>query len=193
MPPALSAPTEDARVSFLTAMAEFRAEGRGLPGDRTMVGDEIRDFSGTWSTPEGFQRYVRELRGQASEDWPRPEGYVPCTNLWWVDGVQYLGRIAVRHRLSPSLRRAGGHIGYDVPPSARRRGHATAMLRSVLPVAHALGLDPVLLTCDPANLGSRTVIERNGGILEDQQDDQLRFWVPTGPGRATPPVAPGSA
>jgi predicted acetyltransferase len=181
VPPVLMAPTVLVREPFLAAMAEFQAEGRGASSDATMIGDEIRSFSGTWSTPEGFEDYVRELRGQAEEDWPRPEGWVPCTTLWWVDGVQYLGRIAVRHRLTASLRAAGGHIGYDVPPSARRLGHATAMLRSALPVASALGIDRALLTCDPNNLGSRTVIERNGGTLEDHRDGMLRFWIPTRP------------
>ena len=36
----------------------------------------------------------------------------------------------VRHRLTPALSEVGGHIGYAVRPSARRRGHATALLRS---------------------------------------------------------------
>jgi len=77
------------------------------------------------------------------------------------------------------LRKVGGHIGYDIRPSARRHGHATAMLRAALAVAHRLNINPALLTCDTDNLGSRKVIERNGGVLEDQLGDKLRFWVPT--------------
>jgi predicted acetyltransferase len=178
---ALSPPAVEVRASFLAAMAEFRAEGRGSADDDTVIGDEIRRLSGSWSTAEGFAWYVRELRGQASEDWPRPDGYVPCTTLWWVDGDQYVGRLAIRHRLTPRLRVAGGHIGYDVRPSARRRGHATAMLNRALPIAHALGIDPALLTCEPANVASRTIIERAGGVLEGG-NDRLRFWLPTSPG-----------
>lgn len=178
---ALTPPVLDVHASFLAAMAEFRAEGRGSADDHTMIGDEIRGFSDSWSTPEGFARYVRELRGQASENWPRPDGYVPCTTLWWVDGTRYLGRIAIRHRLNPRLRITGGHIGYDVRPSARRRGHATAMLARALPVAHALSINPALLTCDPTHLGSRAIIERAGGILENCGNGQLRFWLPTAP------------
>ena len=73
----------------------------------------------------------------------------------------------------------GGHIGYDVRPSARRRGHATEMLRQALAIAHGMGIDPALITCDVDNVGSRTVIERNGGVLEDERAGKLRFWVPT--------------
>jgi predicted acetyltransferase len=75
----------------------------------------------------------------------------------------------------------GGHIGYDVRPSARRRGHATEMLRQALRVANELGIDPALITCDVDNVGSRTVIERNGGVLEDERNGKLRFWAPTSP------------
>jgi predicted acetyltransferase len=161
-------------------MAEFAAEGRGRPDDDSMVGDEIRGFGGQgWSTPEGFDQYVRSLRGQALEDSARPPGQVPATTLWWVDGAEYLGRIAVRHRLTPQLLELYGHIGYDVRPAARRRGHATAMLAAMLPVARRLGIDPALVTCEHDNLGSRTVIERNGGVLEDRRGTKLRFWVPT--------------
>lgn len=123
--------------------------------------------------------YVVWLTAQAREDAPRRAGYVPATTLWWVEDEEYLGRIAVRHRLTPSLRELGGHIGYDVRRSARRRGHATAMLRAVLPVARGLGIESALLICDVDNVASRKVIEHNGGVLEDQRGEKLRFWVPT--------------
>jgi predicted acetyltransferase len=177
--PELSRPTVRVIRSFLAAMAEFREEGRGGPADHTMVGDEIREFGRRWSVPNGFADYVDFLRSQALEESPRPDGYVPSTTLWWVDDEAYLGRIAIRHRLNPQLREVGGHIGYDVRPSARRRGHATAMLRDALPLARRLGIESALITCDVDNVASRKVIEGNGGVLEDQRGDKLRFWVPT--------------
>lgn len=161
------------------AMREFEAEGRGGADDDSMVGREIRDHRDTWGTAEGFDVYVRWLRAQALEDSPRPVGHVPSTTLWWVDGAEYLGRIAIRHRLTPALLEVGGHIGYDVRRSQRGRGHATAMLGAALPVAYELGIDPVLITCDEDNIASRTVIERNGGVLEDRRGGQLRFWART--------------
>ncbi len=159
-------------------MAEFAAEDRGGPEDDTMIGSEIRAYAAGWADPGVFAGYVRWLCGQAREDAPRPDGYVPCTTLWWVSGGEYLGRLAIRHRLTPRLREHGGHIGYDVRPSARRRGHATAMLAAGLAVAATLCIGPALVMCDEDNLGSRKVIEANGGVLAGKHSGRLHFWVP---------------
>jgi len=87
------------------------------------------------------------------------------TELWFMDGTEYLGTVLIRHRLTPALERAGGHIGYHVVPGQRRRGHATQMLAQALAVCQQLGLREVLVTCPVDNLASRRVIEANGGAL----------------------------
>jgi predicted acetyltransferase len=177
--PRLVPPTVDVHASFVEAMEEFRAEGRGGPNDSTNIGYHMREFAAQWRDPAVFATYVERVRGEALEATLRAEGWVPSTTLWWVDGTTYLGRIAVRHSLTEDLLNTGGSIGYDVRPSARRQGHATAMLRAALPEAAALGVDPALVTCNVANVGSRKVIEACGGLLEDQRGDKLRFWIRT--------------
>ncbi len=175
----LSLPSEAYRESFLEAMQELRDEGRGSPDDSTSIGRDLRSWTGSWETAEGFARYVADVRAKADESAVLPPNWVHSTTWWWVDGGEYVGRIALRHRLTRFLLDVGGHIGYDVRPTARRRGHATAMLAAVLPEAHEMGIDPALLTCDVDNLASRKVIEANGGELEDARAGKLRFWVPT--------------
>jgi predicted acetyltransferase len=132
-----------------------------------------------WETPEGFLAYVDRLTADFDESRLRAAYLVPSTTYWWIDGTYYIGRISIRHRLTERLLEMGGHIGYDVRPSARRQGHATAMLRAMLPHAHDLGIDPALLTCDTDNVGSRKVILANGGVYEDERSGKLRYWVPT--------------
>jgi predicted acetyltransferase len=166
--PGLLMPSVEVHSSFLDAMAEFLKEG----------GDS-QEFDTSWETAHGFRRYVERLHGDAREEARRPVGRVPQTTFWWIDGSTYLGRLSIRHRLTPALREVGGHIGYDVRPSARRRGHASAMLAAALPLANTMGIDPALITCDDTNVASRKVIERNGGVLAERDGEVLRFWVPT--------------
>jgi predicted acetyltransferase len=177
--PKLVAPHVRYRRSFAEAIAEFRAEGRGAEFDRTVVGGYARTPEETWASDEAFAAFTAAVRAEALEETPRAAGIVPDTELWWVDGEEYLGRIAIRHRLTATLRLVGGHIGYDVRPSARRRGHATEMLRQALGVAARLGIERALVTCDIDNIGSRTVIERNGGVLAEERDGKRRYWIDT--------------
>ena len=175
--PALVEPHVRFRRSFLEAVDEFIAEGRG--GPTTMLGHWQDLFGDRWATEAGFADFVSYLHADATPDAPRPSHFVPQSTWWLVEGDAYLGRISCRHVLTDWLREYGGHVGYEVRPSSRQRGHATYMLRAVLPHVHALGIDPVLLTCDDTNLASRKVIEAAGAVFEDQREQKLRFWIPT--------------
>lgn len=179
--PALVEPDVVFHESFLRAMAGFAAEGRGAPDDHSTIGRDLREWGGRWHDRTAFAEYVAEVRALALPDAPRPAGHVPSTTLWWVGGLEYLGRIQLRHELNDFLLEQGGHVGYDVAPQHRRQGHATAMLRAFLPVAAGqFALERVLITCDHDNIASRKVIEACGGVLEDQRGQKLRYWVPTG-------------
>ncbi|RYB91113.1 GNAT family N-acetyltransferase [Nocardioides oleivorans] len=173
--PELVLPTADVRASFLEAMDEFVAEGV----DRSQTAAWIDVHAPGWTEPERFEAFVEAVRADARPDSPRPDWHVPCTTLWWIDGTDYLGRLAIRHVLNDFLLDVGGHIGYDVRPTRRREGHATAMLRAALPWAAQLGIDPALVTCDVDNHGSTKVIEAAGGELEDVRGVKRRYWVPT--------------
>lgn len=177
--PALIEPDVRVHQSFVEAMAELREDGYGGPRDGSTIGRDMREHAGLWETEDGFATYTQLLRSEA-DGLNLPPGYVPSTSLWWADGPTYLGRIHIRHELTDVLRELGGHIGYYVRPSARRHGHATAMLRSALPMVRELGIHSVLITCDVNNVASRKVIEASGGSLEDERHGKLRYWVATG-------------
>jgi predicted acetyltransferase len=178
--PELVEPTTRVHESFVAAMKEFAAEGRGGSHDTTMIGRDLAGWGGRWHRPEVFAEYIESVRADALEETPRADGLVPSTTRWYVEGSEYLGRIALRHRYTPFLRVYGGIIGYDIRPSARRQGHATAMLPAMLPVAAARGFASVLITCDHDNIASRKVIEAAGGVFENRRGQKLRYWVATG-------------
>lgn len=84
----------------------------------------------------------------------------------------------------PYLKQFGGHIGYGVLPSQRRKGIGTSMLKDALKICKdTFKLDKVLVTCFTENQGSRKVIEANGGVLESEAffpaegKSLCRFWI----------------
>ncbi|MEA3367015.1 MAG: GNAT family N-acetyltransferase [Planctomycetota bacterium] len=113
-----------------------------------------------------------------------PDGYVPATTYWLVrDGQRVVARSSIRHRLTPHLEREGGHIGYSVRPSERGKGYGTAVCRLTIEKARALGLPRVLITCDTDNLASARIIEKNGGVFENEARSRQtgkmkrRYWI----------------
>lgn len=187
----LSLIAPDARLhgSWLDASDEWGGPEAAQPGAALGAAQRLGlDLA----SQNGFARWVDELLGQPSAE-PGPD-VVPATNWWIVRDDRYLGAIQLRHSLNDFLVDVGGHVGYGVRPSERRRGVASTALRHAL--AHAadqVSLNTVLITCDETNTGSRRTIEACGGVLDSvrPQDElsrrvghlgaTLRYWVPTTP------------
>ena len=138
-------------------------------------------FALAYGDDDTFADYVARLeRIQRGE--PPMGRFVESTFLLAeVDG-EIVGRTSIRHRLNDFLLHEGGHIGYGVLPPHRRRGYATEILRQSLGIVHGLGIDRVLVTCDDDNIGSATIIERAGGVLENIVDNESgtrtrRYWI----------------
>ncbi len=165
----LELPSERWQSSFLQAMSEFQREDRYADLD---LAELRRAF------PEFVARVTGFSRGQGS-----PEGYVPSTDYWLIDGEEFIGIVSIRHQMTGWLLKAGGLIGYSIRPSKRRMGYGTLILALVLPKAREFGFTRVLVTCDETNIGSKKIIEANGGVLENVveigtgQPRKLRYWI----------------
>ncbi len=170
--PILVEPSEQWESAFLAFLREFADA-------REEIGEPSRSAKST------FREFLAQLR-----DWARgvnlPEGYVPSSSYWLVsDEGEILGQVNIRHRLTPALEDFGGHVGYHVRPGQRGKGHGTKMLALALDEARRLGLTRVLITCDPENIASVRVIEKNGGVLASRSvanNGRLtsRYWIELG-------------
>ena len=167
--PVLVTPSVAYRESYLAALREFHAEGRNTHLDAQRIAAD-------------FGTFVHNLLDESERTKVTP-GRVPASTYWLVEGDTFIGRISVRHELNDHLRKIGGHIGYEIRPSVRRRGYGTEGLRLALEEARKLGLSKVLVTCDVDNVASRRIIEHNGGILEvetkiEEHDVPIaRYWI----------------
>lgn len=97
-----------------------------------------------------------------------------------------IGMINIRHHLSPKMLVHGGHIGYGIRPTERRKGYNKINLYlGLLKALEEFNLDKVMLDCDVKNLGSDKTIQALGGVLErtdiDDYDGVLTnvYWINT--------------
>lgn len=160
MPPGLERPATRFRDSYLEALREGFVRGDGKPETPERIEEIAADFPG----------FIAGLLKAKTGWFTAPDGKarepVPDTIYWLVQGDVFIGEVSLRHHLNDFLRNYGGHIGYGVRPSMRRKGYGTLILQQTLDKARALGLDKVMLSCDPNNTGSRRIIEAGGGVLE---------------------------
>ena len=96
------------------------------------------------------------------------DGAPPYTQFVFVrpSSGKILGMLGVQHAPDGPVESWGGHVGYCVCPSERRKGFAEAMLRLALPYCRFIGLKRVLLTAGDENVGSVRTILKNGGVFE---------------------------
>ncbi len=163
----LTRPRQRFQDSYIEAVCEFIAEGQTV----------------SWR-PEilraRFDEYLTVLRQAETEPLA---GMVPATRLWLIaDGCRYIGDLDLRHVLNDSLRRFGGHIGYKIRPSERRKGYGKRLCSLGIAEARQLGIAQILITCDDNNRASCKIIEASGGVLYDKIDNNRgvltrRYWV----------------
>lgn len=132
--------------------------------------------------PTDFLEMVRFLQNN-EQGIGIPEGWV-CDSTYWLvnEGNRILGAVNIRHGLTEHLLNCGGHIGYGIRPSERRKGYATKILAVSLKVSRELGIEKVLVVCDESNIASARTIMKNGGVedrsfTEGDGNVVRRFWI----------------
>lgn len=112
------------------------------------------------------------------------EPNVPKLTYFYVreDDDKIIGMINIRLALNEELRKEGGHIGYSVRPTERKKGYATEMLNLGVEICHRRGIKEILVACDKFNIASSRVIKNCGGILKeefysDKYNETIQMYV----------------
>lgn len=114
-----------------------------------------------------------------------PAGRVPAYTYFFIREMdkKIIGMINIRHSLNDFLFREGGHIGYSIRPTERKKGYGTLLLSLGLEKCRELKIKKVLVTCDKINIGSAKVIQNNKGVLENELYSEIfstiiqRYWI----------------
>ncbi|AOY16831.1 GNAT family N-acetyltransferase [Bacillus sp. ABP14] len=161
----------------------------------TDLQDEYLDFYNEWKDsgetmipwviskdPSNFPAMVQELL-DAHNGVNLPQSWVPDSTYWLVtDNNRIVGAVNIRHSLTEHLFNAGGHIGYGIRPSERRKGYATKLLELSLEKTKKLNITRALVVCDEVNTASEKTILHNGGLrdkdfIEEDGNVVRRFWI----------------
>jgi len=110
--------------------------------------------------------------GVALEDWMVPQ------HIYWlyVDGNP-VGMGKLRTRLTDKLRLDGGHCGYGIASSQRRKGYGTLLVQMMAKEAITFELDKILLTIHNDNVPSIKAAINSGGTIERVTDDKHYIWI----------------
>ena len=150
------------------------------------LGEALADTEGTTLTKpkinQSFTEFLNEINNESDANCLLP-GRVPATTFWLIDRDEFIGRVQIRHLLNDWLLNYGGHIGYYIRPSKRKKGYGKKILELALIEAKKMGLKKILVTCDETNTASIKIIEANGGVYEntlpqgDGKPPKLRYWI----------------
>ncbi len=174
--PELVLPDLKYKESYLQALKEYQEDKENELRLKTYKGIDLEEIR------NNFETHISHIKNEALGI-GLPTGYVSHTVYWLVEGSEYLGRVDIRHKLNEALEKEGGHIGYDVRPSQRKKGYGTLALKLAVQKAHELGIKDILITCDVDNVGSNKIIQTNGGIfanaeyIVESKPSKNRYWI----------------
>lgn len=162
-------PSIEMKQEYLNYITEWEAGGEKIvPYASRRNGCEYESLLSKWESDSTEKAYEM--------------GFVPSTIFFMTnESGRIFGALHIRHELNEELLLHGGHIGYGVRPSERRKGIATKMLSMALPIVKGLGINEALVTCDRDNYASAQTIIANGGTLENEvpEEDRItqRYWI----------------
>ena len=131
-----------------------------------------------------YETWLQWIDEDAHEDTCPPEA-VPQTMYFAVrnDG-KLIGAVTVRHKLNEQTNKSsgGGHVGFGVRPTERRKGYAKEILRLALNKLAERGINDVMINCASDNIGSEKTILACGAAFQDEVvnnegEKAKRFWI----------------
>lgn len=128
-----------------------------------------RDFD---DYKEWLIKSVNAAKGIGLEEW-----MVPQTVYWLFVNDLPVGYGKLRCILTEKLKEEGGHCGYAIRPSERKKGYGKLLLEMLVIKAKEQGVDKLLLTVRNHNTASIKVALSCGGYIEKINDLRHFIWV----------------
>lgn len=155
---------------------EYKEDSINYIKEHYECNSEIHGVSGLNRYLEDYEGWLEKLECYRSIE-PNEE-LVPSESYLLVreEDNKVVGMINLRLVLNESLKKFGGHIGYGIRPSERRKGYNKVNLYLILKRCCELGLEEVLLDCSINNPGSYKTMESLGGVRIDKYYNEEYGW-----------------
>lgn len=111
-------------------------------------GEKVIHGDGGLDRAESYDKWFNKIINDMDKS-ICPKHLVPATIYVTkrVSDGKIVGITQIRHYLNDGLLNYGGHIGYAVVLSERRKGYAKEMLRIALDICRDIKINDVLVTC----------------------------------------------
>ncbi|MBQ6313874.1 GNAT family N-acetyltransferase [Candidatus Saccharibacteria bacterium] len=126
---------------------------------------ELHGTGGLQRYMDNYSEWLKKLDSDLKQE--PSEERVPAETYFLVreSDNKIVGMIDIRLTLNHNLWNYGGHIGYSIRPSERRKGYNKVNLYLGLCVCKNHGIEAVLLDCDKENPGSSKTMQALGGKM----------------------------
>jgi len=135
------------------------------------------NINGTGSLDSYFDNYEEWLiKLEKDYNTEFSEERVPARTYFLVreNDNKIIGMINIRLTLNERLKKSGGHIGYCIRPTERRKGYNKINLYLGLKECQKYGIKEAMLTCDKTNLGSAKTMQSLGAnLIEEFYEDNV--------------------
>lgn len=157
-------PSLERKNEIIDYLDEFVRFGSDINGSGSL--DKIYDG---YTFEEALDRCLK----MEDEDYAKSVNRCPGKTFLLIreDDNRIVGSINIRWNLNEEMLRFGGHIGYGIRPTERRKGYNKINLYMGIIEARKVGLDRIMLDCDVNNLGSDKTLKALGGKLERTETD----------------------
>lgn len=167
---------KDAALEYLEEHRKFNSDINGTGGMDNCLGGL------------SYEQWLDNLEKMRDSDYAESVNRCPSETFFLIrkDDDKIVGMINIRYKLNEAMLKFGGHIGYGIRPTERRKGYNKINLYLGLIKANEdFELEKVMLDCSVDNLGSDKTIQALGGVLErseiDSSDGSLTnvYWIDT--------------
>lgn len=142
-------------MEYINELAEYNSDTNG-------IGALSKIFEG-YTFEQALQRCLNMENKDYAEKWGR------CQSRTFLlireNDNKIVGVINIRWNLSESMLQFGGHIGYGIRPTERRKGYNKINLYLGLKECKKHGITEAELWCNRSNVGSSSTMKALGGVL----------------------------